>query len=124
MTNENGRVTVDQLKNKLVQHFLEMDDDDSLLRDWKDSHRWFRSFLLGAKSQEAVVMPGQVRIWRDPLEIVVQLASAQFRSIAKYRGDSVPGIFEIIENDLETATTPWEPDWQSRRSEARKHTVE
>jgi len=45
-------------------------------------------------------MPGTFRVSRDSSSILIVLQSAQFQIDASYRGKSIFGLFETIENDI------------------------
>jgi len=115
---------VRRLRDAILQKSLSFRDDTHLLEDWKAELPFLRRWLLGDRDGDMVLMPGTFRVSRDSSSILIVLQSAQFQIDASYRGKSIFGLFETIENDIAAECTPWEPNWQQKQKEKKRFSVE
>jgi len=97
--------------------------DSSLLLDMSESHPCLRTYLLGEKQGDRILLPGRLTVERTGFDIAVRLHAPQFGSVATLLGRSLFGLLESIENSLATDSMPWLQDWKSRQALERKHSL-
>ena len=119
MTAENGKS--EGMKDALERIRQKLDAVNAkLLNDLCETLPRVRGFLLGTIDGGQKWPPGLLRIQRTPNAIQIVVSLPEWRYEARYTGEDLHAILEQLENDIDSESVPWEPDWRARQAQQRK----
>ena len=92
----------------------------TLLQDIDGDFPSLRQFLIGSEGGSEVWPPGTMTVRTEPHAVIVALQLRLFEVEATYRSESWHGVWEMIENDLSSQSTPWQLNYQGRQREEKR----
>lgn len=93
--------------------------DDRRCLDWKDQFPFLRKFLLG-EAKGLVDTGTKFSVAAGQRGLTVTVSTTRYGYQARYDDIDLASILETIDNDLDTGTVPWEPDWRRKRENSKR----
>lgn len=107
--------------NEVAQALVE--SSERLLLPWLEDREHLRGFVLGSLGSNGGMPAGRLVFDRTPREVRIQAQILEYGYQATWTGKDFDSLLEVIENDFQTGSVPWQPTYKEQQREKRSRGV-